>query len=207
MSSPARLWEPVEATRLPGLLAAWLNDIDGAAVIAIDGPPCAAPLVFARSLVAPLRMLGRPVATIDAETFWRDASLRLEYGHHDLESYLGWLDAAALRREALEPFTAGRPFLTSLRDPVSNRSTRVDREPYVERTILLVSGTFLLGDGLAFDRTLHLHLPASARARRTPPEQAWTLPAFEHYDDTVGPVEASDVAVRLDRRSPVVRGL
>lgn len=199
-------WRAVDATQLPRELGAWLAD-GGARRVAIDGPPCAQPATFAESLVEPLRVLGRPAVHVRAESFWRDASLRLEYGHEDVESYLTWLDAAALRRETLDPFGAGRPYLVTLRDPVSNRSTRDAPREFEAGTVLLVSGALLLGQDLPFDRTVHLFLPAAARARRTPPEDAWTLPAFDHYDTSVRPAEVADVTVRLDRRSPAVRGL
>ncbi|MBE7188161.1 hypothetical protein, partial [Jatrophihabitans endophyticus] len=153
-----------------------------------------------------LRALGRPAVHVVAETFWRDASLRLEHGHQDVESYPDWLDREALRRETLEPFAAGADFLTSLRDPVTNRSTREAAHAFVPGSVLVVSGAFLLGDVLPFEHTVHLHLPPDARARRTPPAEAWTLPAFEAYDAAVRPVERADVTVRLDRRSPAVRG-
>lgn len=200
-------WRPVDTDRLSVLLADWLDAADGAPRVAIDGPPCADPTSLAQSLVEPLRAAGRPTAHIDASSFWHDASLRLEHGREDVESYLTWLDAGSLRRETLEPFAAGAPFLASLRDPRSNRSTHEPPRAFEPRCVLLVSGTFLLGRDLPFDRTIHLFLPAEARARRTPADETWTLPAFEHYDAAVRPADRADVTVRLDRRSPAVRGL
>lgn len=200
-------WSAVDAGRLSELLASWVDGLDGAPRVAIDGPPCAGPHVVAESLLEPLRVLGRPATHVVADTFWRDASVRLEHGHQDVLSYPDWLDRAALRRETLEPFGAGRDYLASLRDPLTNRSTREAPRAFVPGSVLIVSGTFLLGGELPFDRTVHLVLPPASRARRTPPEQAWTLPAFDDYDATVHPSGTADVAVRLDRRSPAVRGL
>ena len=38
----------------------------------------------------------------------------------------------------------------------------------------------------------------AALARRTPPDEAWTLPAYERYEDEVDPIGVADVAVRMD---------
>lgn len=198
-------WQPADADRLPGSLASWIASLDGSPRIAIDGPPCGGPHAFAESLVAPLRALGRPAVHVRAETFWRDASLRLEHGHEDVLSFPSWLDDGALRRETLDPFGRGAPYLTSLRDPVTDRATREAARAFVPGSVLLVSGAFLVGTALPFERTVHLYLPAEARARRTSPDQSWTLPAFDEHDRTVGPADIADVTVRLDRRSPAVR--
>jgi hypothetical protein len=203
-------WHPIAMSDLPATLAAWLDSSPGASGVvrvAVDGPPCADPDGFAATLAEPLRALGRPTQHVLATTFWRDASLRLEYGHEDVESYLSWLDADALRREVLVPAVEQGQFLPSLRDPDTNRSTRAEPRALEPTTVLIVSGSLLLGLGLPFDRVVHLHLPPDARERRTPPDQAWTLPAFDEYDETVGPLQVADVVVRLDRRTPAVQGL
>lgn len=209
MSRPAtdRAWTAIDPDRLPITLADWIDASDGAPRVAVDGPPCADPHAAAVALLEPLRALGRPAVHVVAETFWRDASLRFEHGHEDVLSYPDWLDRGALRRETLEPFGSGAEFLTSLRDPRTNRSTREAPHPFAPRTVLLVSGTFLLDGALPFDRTVHLYLPPEARARRTTDGQAWTLDSFDVYDAQVAPADTADVTVRLDRRSPAVRGL
>jgi hypothetical protein len=172
--------------------------------VALDGPLCAGPAGWADRLADPLRVLGRPLVHVRAENFWRDASLRLEYGHEDVESYLSWLDAPALRREVL----SGPTYLPSLRDPVTNRSTREPARALPDNAVLVVSGWFLLGLGLPFDRAVHLSMSPAARARHTPPELAWTLPAFDQYDAEVSPADLADVVVRLeDPRRPAVSGL
>ncbi len=169
--------------------------------VAVDGSRAGDPTGFADSLVEPLRVLGRPAVLIRAETFWRDAALRLEYGRTDLESFTsGWLDAAALRREVLDPVGPGGlgRFLPSLRDPATNRVTREPARAARPGTILLVSGELLLGHGLPFDHTIHLALSPGARRRHTPEEWQWTLPAFDDYDRDVDPVRRADVALRYD---------
>jgi hypothetical protein len=168
--------------------------------VAVDGPRCADPDGFARSLSEPLRVRGRQTVTISSSWFWRDASVRLEYGHEDADSLPAWVDAAALRREVLDPLGpsgAGR-YLPSLRDPATNRATRAEPRVAAPATIILVSGELLLGLGLPFDVTIHLALTRGARARQTPAELAWTLAAYDRYDADAAPLERADIVIRFD---------
>ena len=176
--------------------------------MAVDGPPCARPADLADLLVEPLRTRGRPAVHVRASTFWRDASLRLEYGHQDLESFRTWLDVPALRREVLDALVDAGTYLPSLRDPASNRSTREAVRTAEPGTVLIVSGALLLGADLPFNRTVHLTMSAAARARRTPEDEAWTLPAYTDYDHEVEPIGSADVVIKLeDPAHPAVRGL
>jgi hypothetical protein len=175
-----------------------LAESDGLVRAAIDGPPCADPDAFGAALLDPLRALGRPVAQVRASSFWRDASVRLEQGREDVEAYRCWLDTDALRREVLDAAVEAGEYLPSLRDPGTNRSTRDTRRPAEPNLILLVSGSLLLGRGLPFDRTIHLAISSTARARRTTADQAWTLPAYDSYDADVRPAEVADVVIKLD---------
>jgi len=194
----------VDPVSLPESLAAELvaAEVPGIALrVAVDGPRVADPDAFAESLVVPLRALGRPVVHIRAETFWRNAALRLEYGRTDLESFAnGWLDAQALRREVLVPLGpagSGR-FVPSLRDPVANRATREPVRSALPGSIMLISGELLLGRELPFDVTIHLAVSPAARRRRMPQEWQWTLPAFDEYDVAVEPIRRADVVLRYD---------
>lgn len=177
--------------------------------VAVDGPRAADPSGFADSLVVPLRALGRPAVLVRADTFWRDAALRLEFGRTDLTSFAtSWLDAAALRREVLDPVGPGGHgrFLPSLRDPIANRATREAARAAQPGSILLISGELLLGLGLPFDHTIHLALSPAARRRRTAEQWQWTLPAFDDYDRDVDPVRTADVVLRYDDPShPAIR--
>lgn len=197
-------WVTLAAAELPGRLAEWLAATSGIVRVAVDGAPCTDPDALALSLLEPLRARGRPVAHVRSDHFWRDASVRLEPGRKDVESYLNWLDDAALRREVLE---AGDSYLPSLRDPSTNRSTREPTRPLEPGTVLLVSGALLLGRDLPFDRTIHLTLSRTVLAQRTPVADAWTLPAFERYDATVRPDDVADVVIRPGRPDPAVHGL
>jgi hypothetical protein len=179
--------------------------------VAIDGAAAADPGSLADALVDPLRVRGRSAVRISADDFLRPASVRLEFGRTNPDSfYLGWLDEAGLRREVLDPAGPGGSgrIVTRLWDARTDRATR---EPYWELppgAVVLVSGPLLLGAGLPFDVTVHLHLSAAALQRRTAAEQRWTLPAFARYGEEVDPAAFADVVVRLDdpRRPAVVLG-
>jgi hypothetical protein len=189
---------PVSPARLSELLADRVAALPGIVRVGIDGPPCAVPYALAESLVEPLCMRGRPAHLVRAETFWRDASLRLEYGREDVDSYLGWLDAQALRREVLDAAVTAGTILPSLRDPFTDRSTHAAPQDLAPTAAVIVSGPMLLGLGLPFELMVHLAVSPAARARRTAAEEAWTLPAFDRYDDEVAPAELADIVVRWD---------
>jgi hypothetical protein len=198
-------WQPVAPDRLTERLANWLAGTPGIVRLAVDGAPATAPGELADRLTAPLRALGRPAVHVRAAGFWRDASLRFEHGREDALGYPDWLDAEALRREVLDPAVTASRYLPSLRDPVTNRSTREAPRPIPARAVLMVSGAFLLTGELPFDRTIHLAMSAAARERRTPAAERWTLPAFEPY---AARAARADVVVKLDDpRHPAVRGL
>lgn len=173
--------------------------------MALDGPPCAGPDDLGAALAEPVRALGRQFVHVPACGFLRDASVRFEHGREDVDAYLAWLDDGALRREVLQ--TDGW-YLPSLRDPDTNRTTRAERAVLPDDAILVVSGPLLLGIGLPFDRVVHLAMSRSARRRRTPTEEMWTLEAFDRYDAEVDPAALADVVIKLDDpRHPAVRGL
>lgn len=200
-------WQPVVPEALADRVADWLVDSPGVVRVAVDGPPCAEPDSLAVAVCEALRVRGRPAARVLAETFWRDASIRLEQGRRDVESYLSWLDADALRREVLEPaITEPGSYLPSLRDPRTNRSSRAAPVAVPGDLVLLISGPLLLRHGLPFDRRIHLALSAAARQRRTRHDELWTLPAYERYDAETRATEVADLVVKLDDpRHPALR--
>jgi hypothetical protein len=204
-------YQAISAGRLPDVVADRLVAVrsDHPLRVAVDGPRAARPFALARSLVEPLRTRGRAAEIIDAPSFWRDASLRYEWGRTDLEAYAQrWLDADALRREVLSPLGPGgtSSFLPALRDPATNRSVRATSVTVPLDAIVLIAGELLLGHGLPFDYTVHLALDSGARQRLTPPEWQWTLPAHDSYDREVQPAELADIIVRWnDPRHPAIR--
>jgi hypothetical protein len=169
--------------------------------VAVDGADAADPGRLADALVDPLRVRGRSAVRIDTRDFLRPASLRLEFGRANPDSfYAGWFDEAGLIREVLGPAApdgSGR-IVTRLWDAASDRAAREPYRTLAANAIVLVSGPLLLGAGLPFDFTVHLELSAAALDRRTAPEARWTLPAFSRYANEVAPGTFADVVVRVD---------
>lgn len=174
--------------------------------VAVDGAEAADPSAWAEELVDPLRVRGRAALHVRAADFLLPASLRLEYGRTNPESfYERWVDVAGLRREVLDRLPTGR-VLPSLWDPVTDRATRAAYVELPERAVVVVSGPLLLGRGLRFDVAVHLWLSPAALARRTPESRRWTLPAYRRYAEQVAAERVADVVVRVDdpRRPAVV---
>ena len=169
--------------------------------VAVDGPSAAGPERLADALVDPLRGRGRPAIRISTEDFLRPASLRLEFGRRNPDSfYGGWFDEAGLAREVLDPAGPGGSgqILTRLWNAATDRAAREPYQALAPAAVLLVSGPLLLGGGLSFDVAVHLELSAAALRRRTAPEEQWTLPAFERYAEEVDPSAFADVVLRVD---------
>ena len=169
--------------------------------VGIDGPPAAEPGRLADALVDPLRLRGRPAVRVDTADFLRPASLRLEFGRENPDTYYaGWFDEAGLAREVLTPAGPGGDgrVLTRLWNAATDRAARDPYHPLPPGAVLLVSGPLLLGGGLVFDVTVHLEMSAAALRRRTPPGLHWTLPAFERYAGEVAPATFADVVLRVD---------
>lgn len=183
---------------------------DGWVRVAIDGAPAAEPGRLADELVDPLRLRGRPVLRVSADDFLRPASLRLEFGRTDPDVfYSEWLNTEALLREVLGPLERGGSgrVLPSLWVVATDRASRADYVDLPAGGVLLLDGALLLGRGLPLDVTVHLWLSEGALARRTPPEQLWTVPAYKRYSDEVDPSATADIVVRMDdARHPVLLG-
>jgi hypothetical protein len=177
--------------------------------VAIDGAPPAGAEGLADALVDPLRVRGRQVLRVSAGDFLRPASLRLEYGRTNPDSfYQDWLDTGALAREVLTPLAPGGSgrVLPALWNPQTDRASRAAYVALPAGGVLLLDGALLLGRGLGFDLTVHLRLSPAALARTLPAELGWTLPAYARYADEAAPDRTADVVVRVDdpRRPAVV---
>ncbi|WP_145737017.1 uridine kinase [Saccharopolyspora dendranthemae] len=169
--------------------------------VAVDGAPAAGTGDLAERLVSPLRERGREAVRVRAEDYLRPASIRLEHGHHDPDSYyLSWFDTAGLAREVLQPLgpNGTGQVLPALWDPAADRSPRMNRIALPDRGVAIVDGPLLQGAGLDFDLVVHLWLSEAALHRSTPEDQRWTLPAFERYADEVDPASLADLVVRTD---------
>lgn len=183
--------------RIDALPGRWIR-------VAVDGAAAAGTGEFADRLVEPLRMLGREVVRVRTAAYVRPASVRLEHGRQDPDSfYESWFDLNALSREVLNPLSpsGNGKVLPALWDAEADRSPRLPRVTLPERGVAIVDGPLLLGAGLAFDFTVHLWLPEAALERLTPDTERWTLPAFGRYADEVGPDALADYVVRVDRPS------
>jgi hypothetical protein len=167
--------------------------------VAIDGAEPAAPDDLADRISVLLKENGRPTVRIAAEDFLRPASLRLEFGHHDVDAfYRDWLDLDGLRREVFDRWrrTGECRVLPALRDRATDRSPRADYVDVPERAVLLLDGNLLLGNGFPLDLTVHLALSTATLERRL--REQWTLPAFERYRAEVDPERTADITVRSD---------
>lgn len=194
---------PLAPDALVARLARRLDDLprDRWWRVLVDGHPSTRPGELAAALVGALHDAGRPAARVPLDGFWRPASLRLEQGRDDPWTLRhAWYDTGALAREVLGPLAPGGPgrYLPSLRDPRTDRSTR---EPAVEAppgAVVVLDGGLALGLGLAVDLAVHLAARPATLARRTAPEDAWTLEAYAAYAAQVRPEEVADVVVRVD---------
>lgn len=169
--------------------------------VLVDAAPAAAPSALADALVDPLRLRGRAVLRVSAKDFLRPASLRFEHGRTDPDSYFeDWLDVNGLAREVLDPAApdGSGSVLPSLWNPDTDRASRASYVDVPVNGIVLLDGALLLGRWLPFDLTVHLDLSPAALRRRTPPDDHWTLPAFDRYRAEVSPGEAADVVVKMD---------
>jgi hypothetical protein len=163
--------------------------------VLVDGAPAARPDALADALVEPLRALGRPVLRVSADDFLRPASVRLEFGHTDPDSFRdSWLDVGGLVREVLEPLDPGGSgrVLPSLWNAETDRASRADYVTLPAGGVLLLDGTLLLDKWLPAELAVHLWLSKGALERGTPEDRRWTLPAYEGYEPQ------ADVTVRYD---------
>jgi len=198
--------EPITWERLGDLLADRLLDLkprDGSpwSRIAFDGAPAAHPGDLARRVSEALRIRGRSSLVVGAEGFLRPASLRLEQGRRDPDSYYdGWLDTGALWREVFDPLEPGGDgrVLPDLWDPVADRATRSSYVQLPHGGLVLLHGPLLLRHWFPFDLSVHVLLSPGALRRRTPESGHWTLPAFERYEAEADPGTAADVLIRAD---------
>jgi hypothetical protein len=171
------------------------------AAVALDGAPPTRTAELAERLVEELRLRGREAVHVAALDYLRPASLRLELGRQDPDLfYTEWLDLRAIDREVLAPLGphgSGR-VLPRLWDAAADRAYRAHYVELKPGGVVLLEGSFLMGAGLAVDLTVHLSMSPAALARRTAGEDAWTLPAYQRYDEEQAPVDTADIAVLCD---------
>lgn len=192
---------PVSPDVLVEEVAQLVADRPGRVRLALDGPPPARPVVLAERVAVRLRELGRAVVVVSADDFLRPASVRLEYGREDPDEFLdGWLDTGGLRREVLDPAApdgAGR-VLPRLWDAAADRAHRDRYTALPDDGVVLLAGALLLGRGLPLEVAVHLRMSAAALTRTTPPDESWTLPAYERYELERNPAAEADLLVLAD---------
>jgi hypothetical protein len=189
---------PLTPDGLVEALAVRADELDGVRRVCIDGAPAADPHGLASRVVASLASR-RPAVHVRADHFWRPSGQRLEYGKHDVQAYLDtWLDVDALRREVLDSVETRGTVLAGLRDPLTDRSLRLAPVELGDDPVVVVSGSTLLGRGLAFELTVHLRMSPAALVRRTPESEAWMLEAIAQYAADVQPESHADLVVRCD---------
>ncbi len=165
--------------------------------VLVDGHSSTHPERLADALVAPFEAAGRPTARVSVSDFLRPRSLRLERGREDPDSLLdSWIDVGALNREVLTRVVEQGEYLPSLRDPDTDRATRAAYVRAAPGTVVVLDGALAIGRGLDADVSVHLALKPATIRRRTPPEDAWTVPAYERYAQEIEGVP--DLVVRFD---------
>lgn len=192
---------PVSRDRLVDELTALVRDRPGRTRLVVDGAPPTGPVELARRVADALRGQGRDALVVDAGDYLRPASVRLEFGREDPDELLErWLDAAGLRREALDPAGPGGSgrVLARLWDAAADRAFRDRYTELAADGVLLLAGSLLLGRGLPAEVGVHLRMSDAALARTTPGKDAWTLPAFHRYARENEPERRADLVVLAD---------
>ncbi|MFD6897853.1 uridine kinase [Rhodococcus sp. NPDC060086] len=194
---------PISPTALAELLAERVRALPGRVAMAISAADAADPMGLANRVVEHLRTSGRPAHAVSLHDFVRQASLRLEHGHADQESYRSsWFDYDALDREVVSSLKEQHRFLPRLWDETTDRSARVRRVDAAGNHVVLVAGPMLLGRGLAFDTTVQLRMSEGALVRLTADDEHWTITPLLAHDSDVD----ADIVVRFDHPDrPAVR--
>jgi len=168
---------------------------------AIDGPPPANTSDLADAVAQRLKVKGRPVVRVHTHDYLRPASLRYEHGRTNPDVFHDeWLDVSGLLREVFDPTEPGGTgrVLPALWNAATDRAYRADYVQLAEGGVVLLDGSLLLGRWLPFDLTVHLHMSAAARARRTSDADRWTLPAYDRYETETQPHLTADLVARVD---------
>ncbi|MYR05749.1 hypothetical protein GTV32_05225 [Gordonia sp. SID5947] len=187
---------PISPDGLVDLCVDFVARIPGCRVVAVDGADAAGPDAFAAEIAARLEIAGHAAAVVVMSDFMRPASLRLEYGHTDPESYRTiWFDHEAVRREVIDALHERGRWLPRLWDATRDRSFRDVPRTAAPDQVLLLAGPLLLGSGLPVDATVALTMSEGALRRRTAEPDLWTVPALTAAARTAAP---ADIEVRYD---------
>ncbi|GAC68838.1 hypothetical protein [Gordonia soli] len=170
------VYAPVTPIGLTNRCADACVGLGGPVVVAVDGPDAAHPATLAGEVADVLRSRGRAADVVRVADFIRPASVRMEYGATDPDTYLdGWFDYPAIDREVVSALRRDGRWLPRLWDAVADRSFRDRRRQADADQVVLVAGPMLLGRGLGFEVTVRLQMSEAALRRRTPDDQQWTI--------------------------------
>ncbi|UVF77825.1 nucleoside/nucleotide kinase family protein [Gordonia mangrovi] len=189
-------YDPITPERLVEVCADVAERGAGTRFVAVDGADAARPVDLADQVAARLAARGRAASVVAMADFLRPASLRLEYGHTDAESYRTlWFDHDAVQREVIDAIDERNSWLPRLWDADRDRSFRDRPPPAPADQVILLAGPLLLGSGLDVDVTVALVMSAGALRRHTPPAAAWTIAALVAAAEDA---PAADIEVRYD---------
>jgi hypothetical protein len=88
--------------------------------------------------------------------------------------------------------------LPRLWDAAADRARRDRYTALPDDGVVLLAGALLLGRGLPLEVAVHLRMSAAALTRTTPPDESWTLPAYERYERERDPAAEADLLVLAD---------
>ena len=190
-------YRPTTPDGLVQACVAAFADRRGPVVGAIDGADAAYPDRLADDVAAALRASGRPAAVVRIVDYIRPASVRMEFGRTDAESYRTlWFDYEALDREVLTALRDHGVWLPRLWDKRTDRSPRDRPMTAGPDQVVIVAGPMLLGRGLRLSPIVRLTMSEGALRRTTPSDGEWTVEAVVEHERSVH--DEADLTVRYE---------
>lgn len=117
--------------------------------VAVDGMSCVGKSTLAGELAAIVSGAGRPVVSVAYDDFHQPSQVRHRRERLSAEGYLvDSYDAAALRRQVLEPAAAGDPVVPASFDLAADVAVSPEPVELPADAVVLVEGEFLLDPGL-----------------------------------------------------------
>ena len=117
--------------------------------VAVDGMSCVGKSTLAGELATIVSGAGRPVVAVAYDDFHQPSEVRHRRERLSAEGYLvDSYDAAALRRQVLEPAAAGAPVVPASFDLAADVAVSPEPVELPADAVVLVEGEFLLDPGL-----------------------------------------------------------
>jgi uridine kinase len=135
--------------------------------VAVDGVDGAGKSVLAAELAAEVAP-HRRVLHLTVDGFHRPRAQRYRTGRGPEGFYRDSYDYDALQALVLQPFRAGRPVMTAVRDVATDRALRPEPVPVGADTVLIVDGIFLQRPELAgaWDAAVFVDVPFAVSVPR-----------------------------------------